>query len=123
MRTPAALLLVSLVLAGCATAEPRPQPLTPPEIVFRVREGRSAQEIIQELERTRTVLLLSASEIVQLHEAGVPPEVLDHLQRVQIEEIGWRSRFSHLYEPFYPCPWPPRYPYPYRSLRGWPWGC
>lgn len=121
MRTLAALTLAALVLAGCATAEPRPQPLTPQQIVFLAREGKSAQEIIRELERSRTVLLLSASEIVELHEAGVPREVLDHLQRVQIEEIGWRSRF--LYEPFYPCPWLPRYPYPFRPLGGWPWGC
>ena len=123
MPTLTALMLVALVLAGCATAEPRPQPLAPQQIVILAREGKSAHEIIQELERTRTVLLLSASEIVRLHEAGVPREVLDHLQRVQLEEISWRSRFSHMYEPFYPCPWLPRYPYPFRSLGGWPWGC
>lgn len=121
MRTLAALVLAAVVLAGCATAEPRPQPLTPQQIVFLAREGRSAQEIIRELERSRTVLLLSASEIVELHEAGVPSEVLDHLQRVQLEEISFRSRF--LYEPFYPCPWLPRYPYPFRLQGGWPWGC
>ena len=54
--------------AGCATT-PRPAPLTGADIVERVKAGRSAQEIIDELRATDTVIPLQASDILALHEA------------------------------------------------------
>jgi hypothetical protein len=114
---------VFAALAGCATLE-GPPPLTGADIVARVREGKSAQEIIEELRRTHTVLALQGSDIVALHGAGVPDEVLNYLQLALIEEIRWReyvqrSMWGHpWYRGFGPCPWPPRY------YRGSPWwGC
>ena len=116
--------LLLLLSAGCATLDQAP-PLTGADIVARARERKTPQEIIEELKRTNTVLPLQASDIVRLHEAGVPDEVLDHLQRAQIEEIRWRDRFSYgywygpgYYRGFGPCPFPPLRPY-----RGGPWGC
>jgi hypothetical protein len=118
-----------LLAAGCATLE-RPKPLTGADVVFLSKSGKTAPEIIQELKRTDTVLALQASDFLKLHEAGVPAEVLDYLQRAQIDEIRWRDRYSqmYLYGPGFgpgfgwgPCPWPPygfRRPY-----RGGPWGC
>jgi len=120
-------LLVSaglLLSVGCASV-PAPPPLTGADIVALTREGKSAPQIIAELKRTDTVLPLQASDIVALHEAGVAKEVLDHLQRAQIEDIRWRDRHSlfYRYPPgFHPgfvnCPWPPAM----RSNRG-PWYC
>ena len=108
--------LILLLAAGCATLE-RPAPLSGADVVQLAKTGRSAPEIIAELQRTGTVLPLQASDIVALHESGVPKEVLDYLQRAQIDEIRWRERL--LYGPYYrgwgPCPFPPR--------RGGGWAC
>lgn len=125
MRTLGFSLLLALAAAGCASLEPRPNPLSGAEIVALAREGKSAQQIIEELKRTDTVLPLNASDIVALHESGVPSEVLDHLQRAQIDDIRWRDRNSAFwYGPFNrgfgPCPWPSPGLRPY---RGGPWGC
>jgi len=122
MRTLAFLLLAVTLTAGsgCATLE-GPPPLTGADIVARAREGKSAQEIIEELRRTNTVLPLQASDIVALHGAGVPDEVLNYLQLVLIEEIRWREYVQRSmwgppwYRGFGPYPWPPRY------YRGSPW--
>jgi len=93
MRT-LAFCLLSLSLAGCATLD-APAPLSGAEIVELVRTGKTAPEIIAELQRTGTVLNLAASDIVSLHEAGVPDEVLDYLQRVQIDALLWQERNSY----------------------------
>ena len=114
-----------LFLVGCATLE-HPKPLTSDEVIGLAKSGKNAPQIIEELKRTATVIPLTASEIVRMNSAGVPTEVLDYLQRTQIEEIRWRDRYSQMYwSPLYrgfgPCPWPPSsVPRPYRSG---PWGC
>ena len=108
MRTLAFSLL--LALAGCAAMD-GPDTLSGAQIVALAREGRTAPEIIAELQRTGTVLSLQASDIVHLHEAGVPEEVLDYLQNAQIEEMLWRERSSYWGTYYRYGPWldmPPR---------------
>lgn len=108
MRTLAFLLL--LALAGCAAMD-RAEPLSGAQIVELAREGKTPPEIIAELRRTGTVLSLQASDIVRLHEAGVPEEVLDYLQNAQIEEMLWRERSSYWGTYYRNGPWldmPPR---------------
>ena len=117
------LLLACVALAaGCASGPAR-EPLTGAGIVALARDGKSAAQIIEELERTGTVLPLQASDIVALHESGVPDEVLDYLQRAQIDDIRWRDRYWRRHDPFErafgPCLWPGLR----RPLRGGPWGC
>ncbi len=80
-----------LLLGGCATLD-SPPPLSGAEIVELARAGKTAPEIIAELQRTATVLPLAAADIVSLHEAGVPTEVIDYLQRVQIDTLLWQER-------------------------------
>ena len=116
--------LILVALAGCASFD-RPKPLTGADVVLLAKSGKTAPEIIEELKRSDTVLPLQASDIVSLHEAGVPSEVLDYLQRAQIDEIRWRDRYTQgywygpgYYRGFGPCPFPPLRPY-----RGGPWGC
>jgi hypothetical protein len=127
----AALLLGTAVLAGgCATVEPRPAPLTQDEIVALSKSGEPPAEIIRRLRESRTVLLLSASDIVKLHDAGVAPEVLDYLQRVQIRAIRERDAIDRAFAwPGYPfaspfsCGWPAYggvRPYPFGGPR-WPY--
>ncbi len=127
MRTLLFRLLLPLLFAldGCATIE-RPAPLTGADVVAMARDGKSSKEIIDALRRTGTVLPLQASDIVALHDSGVPNEVLDYLQWAQIEEMRWRDRQSQMYwGPSFrglgPCPWPP--PNFMRPYRGGPWGC
>ena len=115
--------LLMLLVAGCATVN-RPEPLTSEEVVALAKSGKTSKDIIEEIKRTDTVIPLSASEIVRLSAAGVPTEVLDHLQRAQIDEIRWRDRYSQYYwGPMYrglgPCPWPTLD----RRTRGWGWPC
>ena len=93
---PLGLSIVLLLAAGCATLD-SPKPLTGADIVFLAKSGKTAPEIVAELKRTDTILTLRASDIVALHESGVPKEVLDHLQHVQIEEIRRRDRQQHIY--------------------------
>src|SRR5690242_12101356 len=104
-------LLVLALVAGCATMEPRPKPLSGADIVALARDGKTAAQIIDELKRTDTVLPLQASDIVALHESGVPDEVLNYLQAAQINDIRWRDRNSFYWygsvnRGFGPCPWP-----------------
>ena len=116
--------LIPIFIAGCASFD-GPKPLTGADIVILAQGGKTAPEIIEELKRTGTVLQLQASDIVSLHDSGVPNEVLDHLQRAQIDEIRWRERYSQgywygpgFYRGFGPCPFPPS-----RTYRGSAWNC
>ena len=99
----------STVATGAATRVRR-MPGNGPgtDVVEMAKNGKSSQEIIAELQRTWTVLPMQAANIVAMHEAGVPTEVLDYLQRAQIEEIRWRDRawYGPAYGPYYgwgPC--------------------
>ena len=117
MRTSLALhgaLFSLLLLASCASLQ-GPPPLSGADIVALSKSGRGPAEIIAELQRTNTVLSLQASDIVGLHNAGVPNEVLDYLQRAQIEELRWRERnwygggyYGGFYRGWGPCPFPVR---------------
>ena len=119
-------LLALLGAGGCAILEPSPEALTPAQLVLLAREGKTGPELVEELKRTRTVIVLSASDIVALSEAGVPREALDYLQLALIEDIRWRERYwggywpgySPFYRGFGPCPFPPS-----RRYFGGPWGC
>lgn len=123
------LCMLLALLGGCATIE-RPRPLTSDEMIALSKSGLDSPRIIEELKRTETVLPLTASDIVRLHEAGVPDAVLDHLQRAQIDEIRWRDRHSNLYwygyGPLYrgfgTCPWPSLRPNLPGTRLGF-WGC
>jgi hypothetical protein len=115
-RMRALLALLILALGACASV-PAPPPLTGADIVALAKSGATPQQIIGELQRTRTVLALNGSDFVLLHEAGVPREVLDYLQRVQVEEIRWREQMM----------WGPGWsrfgcPYPSYAMPPW-WGC
>lgn len=72
--------------------ESAPKPLSGADIVFLAKRGKSAPQIVEEIRRSDTVLFLQAAEIVGLRDSGVPMEVLDYLQRAQIEEIRRRER-------------------------------
>jgi hypothetical protein len=80
-----------LFFAGCATV-PAPAPLSAVDVIALSKDGKSAKDIIAELQRTNTVIPLRASDYVALHDQGVPDEVLNYLQLAQIEDVRWRER-------------------------------
>ena len=98
----AALITALLLVASCATT-PSPPQLGPAEIVALSKSGATAPQIIEELRRTNTVLMLQGSDFARLGEAGVPKEVLDYLYQQMIAEIRWRhSAIYAPYGPYYP---------------------
>jgi len=121
------MVLAAALLAGCAVFEPRPASLTREDVVRLARAGEPAPGIIRKLEESETVLLLSASDILRLHKEGVPQEVLDYLQRAQIEAIRRRDAldraFAWPYATSFHCPWPPYglYPHAFGGMWRWPY--
>jgi len=122
-RKLAALILMA-VLAGCASVARRP-PLTVDEVVTMARNDVPAAQIIRAMDESRTVLALSGSQYASLRQQGVPDEVLDHIQKRQLEavEIDARFRQQQLYwgsgwgwapPPVFPArPFPGRWPFWY----------
>ena len=64
------LTLLLFIAGGCATTAP--EPLTPHALMTMTQAGLSDAEIIDHLAATRTVLQLSATEVVQLRQAAMP---------------------------------------------------
>jgi hypothetical protein len=96
-----AALMASPLLQGCAALS-GPPPLTRENVVAMAKAGESPQAMIDKLRDTGTVLPMSASEILRLHQAGVPSEVLDYLQVAQIAEARRREA---MFSGMYACPW------------------
>ncbi len=121
--TRALLLLLAAALAagGCAGLQRKPPP-TLDEVVKMSQAGTPAEEILRELRETRAVYPLTGSQIGELHEQGVPTEVLDYLQQAYVESVRRQERWRY-YDPFWmgPCigcyhygPWArPYFYYPY----------
>lgn len=90
----AAVLLFLLLLSGCAGLQRRPPPSID-QIVQMSQDGKSAEEIVRELQETRAVYPLTASQIVKLHEQGVADAVLDYMQNAYAESIRWNARMQY----------------------------
>jgi hypothetical protein len=113
-------LALLLALAGCASlSQPRPKPPTLDEIVEMSKSGVAADEIIRKLGESDAVYALSASDVVRLHQRGVPEAVLDYMQRAYIEDVRDEEalRAYHRYGWYYD-PWPY---YRYRPFRPRPY--
>ena len=81
-------------LAGCASAPTRPPP-TIEQIVQMANSGRPAEDIVRELQDSRAVYALTASQIIKLHEQGVPQSVLDYMQNAYAEAIRRDARWQY----------------------------
>ena len=89
-----AILVLCLWLAGCAGLQRRPPPSID-QIVEMAKAGKPAEDIVRELQETRAVYPLTASQIVRLHEQGVPDAVLDYMQNAYAESIRWDARMQY----------------------------
>ena len=90
----ASVLLCFTLPVGCAGMQRRPPPSID-QIVEMARAGKPAEEIVRELQETRAVYPLTASQIVKLHEQGVPDAVLDYMQNNYAESIRWDARMQY----------------------------
>lgn len=86
----------ALLVAGCAGFDPGPPPLTKADAVQLSRDGETPAAIIARLKSSGTVLWLSATDIVEMRQAGVAAEVLDHLQATLLTELRFRAQFDQL---------------------------
>jgi hypothetical protein len=109
MRKLLLLLAATTALSGCATLVDGPPAMTREELVSLAKSGADPKAIIKVLHDRDTVMFLSASEIVALNRDGVPTEVLDYMQAVQMEEIRMReAMFSSMhYGRYWRDHWPP----------------
>ncbi len=125
MRALASLLAALVLVSGCATLSGPPM-LTRDDIVRMSKAGDPPQAIVDKLRDTGTVIPLSASDIVRLHQQGVSQEVLDYLQQAQIAEMRRREALLYsmspypFYSPYYGCGWRHRF-YPYSGWAMDPW--
>jgi hypothetical protein len=111
------LLLIAFGLAGCCCQEIRaPDPVTELDIIRWTREGVAPETIIQRIRDSRTVYIMDAKDVLDLHEKGVDNKVIDYMlqtQREDAERRAWHYR-SHYYDPYWGPPYPPYY-------FGWGW--
>lgn len=98
MNTPiscfVAVFLALILLSGCSSLQRRPAPSIE-QIVEMSKQGKPAEEIIRELQETRAVYPLTASQIIALHDQGVAEPVLDHMQNAYAAGIRWDARMRY----------------------------
>ena len=94
IRFVAAILLSLMLVSGCAGLQHRPPPSID-QIVEMAEAGKPAEEIIRVLQETRAAYPLTASQIVKLHELGVPDAVLDYMQNAYTDSIRWEARAQY----------------------------
>lgn len=92
------IVLLLIGVAGCAGGllGPGPPPLSVSEVVEMSQAGIPAEEIILKMQESGTVYRLSASELVRLHEQGVPDEVLDYMQETYLESVRENQRLEDM---------------------------
>lgn len=77
-----------LVLAACASIPP----VTVDEALAMAKNGSSPDRIIEAMKTSRAHYNLTASDIVRLHESGLPTPVLDYMQQTQLEAVADAER-------------------------------
>lgn len=110
----AALPIVALLLAGCANSPlfEGPPPIAPEQIVEMAKKGDSAATIIGELQKSRTIYSLTASQFAQLSKDGVPDAVLDYMQQTHLKEIERQARRDAQFDAWWQYGW---YGHPFYS--------
>jgi hypothetical protein len=86
--------LALALLDGCASMQ-HPPPPSIDQIVELAHAGTPAEEMIRQLQDSRAVYPLTATQIVKLHEDGVPDTVLDYMQNAYAESIRRDARMQY----------------------------
>jgi len=105
------LLLIPLLLFGCATARPRPQPLTQADVISLTKASTADEEIIRRIDESRSVFRLGAADVVRLRQEGVSERVVNFMldtyvryslteqRRQDYNDYNWHYRFGFWYGP------------------------
>jgi hypothetical protein len=92
-----AIVAVAFPLAGCATTQypsvPAYNHYSAEDIIAMVHAGEPSKEIIAKLEASNGFYPLRASDLVRLHDQGVPLDVLDYMQDTYIRGVRREERF------------------------------
>lgn len=94
IRKTAALLLAlstAFVLDACSVLAPRP--VTPISEVVNWSKAGPPEKVVSRIRASRTTYALRGSDFGKLADAGVPPEVLDHLQQSLYNEVDLLTRY------------------------------
>ena len=80
---------LALLLSSCASLNPgeKPKSVTVVQVLQMSRQGVPAEKIIEKMRESRTVYRLKASELVRLHDQGVPDAVLNYMQRTYLNAV------------------------------------
>lgn len=107
-------LLAAVLLAGCANAPlfEGPPPISPEQVVEMAKRGDNAANIIGELQKSRTIYSLTASQFAQLSKDGVPDAVLDFMQQTHLKEIERQARRDAQFDAWWQYGW---YGHPFYS--------
>ncbi len=91
---PLIIVVTSLIgLAGCANLmEPEPQPMTLEQVVALAKAGKDAQAIVLEIQTSRTMFDVTASQYAKLSRDGVPDAVIDFMQNGQLKMAERQGR-------------------------------
>jgi hypothetical protein len=88
LRKPAALLLLISVtaLSGCTTLGfKQPDPVTIGQVIQMNKDGVPADSIIKTMRDSDTVYRLTAAQLAELHDMGLPDPVLNYMQQTYID--------------------------------------
>lgn len=85
--------LSSILISGCATmSEPERLPMTLEQVVGLSKDGKDAQTIISEMQASRTMFDITASQYAKLSRDGVPDAVIDFMQNGQLRMAERQGR-------------------------------
>lgn len=81
--------------AGCVTTrQPKPPPVTVPQVVEMSRQGVTPDDIIARMRASGTVYRLSAAQMVALQHQGVSTTVLDYMQQTYIDAVEADAQYE-----------------------------
>ena len=115
-------ILTSVLLSGCAGFQPRPDPPTVEQVVQMARDKTDAAEIVRRMHDSYAVYRLSASQLAQLREQGVPDTVIDYMQRTWLEAVRQEEADRRFFDAWPPGFYGPGRMFGPRSRLFWPWG-
>lgn len=88
LRKPAALfLLISVTaLSGCATfGSEQPEPVTVAQVIQMTKDTVPPDTIVKKMRDSDAVYRLTAAQLAELHDMGVPDPVLNYMQQTYID--------------------------------------
>ena len=86
--------LGSLLLAGCASFQGTREPVTVPQIIQMSQDKVPAYEIIERMGKSGTTYRLSAAQLANLRQQGVPDPVINYMQRTYLEAVRREQRLD-----------------------------